>query len=69
MPKRSEYEQAWEDKPFTVVLEKDKPCMTLACCDCLLVHKFFIKILDNNQLLINIQTDNRATGQLRRHNK
>jgi hypothetical protein len=39
----------------------------MACCDCGLVHKIDFRI-ENGKVQFRVFRDNRATGQMRRHN-
>lgn len=42
----------------------------LACCDCGLVHTMLFRVdPDDGQIEFQIDRDNRATGQMRRHMK
>ena len=44
----------------------------MACCDCGLVHKMDFRVVmdedDNHRVEFRVYRDNRATGQMRRHN-
>ncbi len=62
----SEYDQVYEDTPFTVKIKEGEHCLKLACCDCGLIHRFFIDIVAGDEIMIRVERDNRATGQLRR---
>lgn len=52
-----------------IELDKGGEIIKFSCCDCGLMHKFTMKILDNGNIGVMIRRDNRATAQLRRHNK
>ena len=50
-----------------VRIEIDKNYLNFSCCDCAKVHTFGFHSIKDNIIDIEIWSDNRATGQLRRH--
>ena len=39
------------------------------CCDCGLVHDFYLEIVEGDKVNMTIYRNNQATGQVRRHRK
>lgn len=50
-----------------VVINPQKECFRMACCDCNLVHIIEYKVTHRQKLMIRMWRDRRATGQLRRY--
>lgn len=65
MPEIRKYKEVTDDP---VLLPKGKHFFELACCDCSLVHRIYYTTEEKENLFLFFERDNRATGQLRRHN-
>ena len=50
------------------IIDPVKKTLSLACCDCGLVHRMTLAIAGDGKIIIIFGDDKRATAQLRRHN-
>ena len=58
-PKLKDYDELAFDPKDTII--------ALACCDCGLVHEFKVRVTSKRKVGMAMRRNNRATGQLRRH--
>lgn len=66
MPKKSEYEQLYDNEPFEV--KSGENTLRLACCDCSLVHDISVKIpKTGRKIILTINRNNKATAKLRKN--